>query len=288
MYHKTKQKVHGLLHPEIVGDKHWDKIINVFIICLIILNVIAVIAETVDSIHHQYKKFFYYFDLVSAIIFTIEYILRVWSSNHEEKYKHSVWGRLKYMFSIGALIDLLAILPFFLHIFFGFGIDIREIRILRLLRVLRLFRLTAYTKSAHMITNVFKKRANELMLSFILAGFLIIIASCIMYFAEHNAIQPGETVSKFNSIPATIWWSVVSLTTTGYGDMYPITALGKVLASLIMLTGVAFFALPAGIITAGFIDEFRVNRVKKTHHKCPHCGENFELDEGGEHNHNNS
>lgn len=282
MYHATKKKVHGLLHPEIVGDKHWDKIINVFIIILIILNVIAVIVETIEPIHLQYKDFFYYFDLVSVIIFTIEYVLRVWSSNHEEKYKHSFWGRLKYMVSIGALIDLLAILPFFLLIFFGFGFDIREIRILRLARVLRLFRLTAYTTSANMIKNVFRKRSNELALSFILALFLIIISSCIMYFAEHQAIPVGEKESKFSSIPATLWWAVVSLTTTGYGDIYPITALGKILASVIMLTSIAFFALPAGIITAGFIDEFRLNRAKKTH-RCPSCGEHIELDEHEHH-----
>jgi voltage-gated potassium channel len=287
MYHKTKQKVHGLLHPEIVGDKYWDKIINVFIVILIILNVVAVMVETLPSIEKNpgAVRFFRYFDWVSVIIFTIEYVLRVWSSNHEEKYKHSFWGRLKYMVSPAALIDLIAILPSYMHAFIPGGFDLRVLRMLRLLRFFRLFRLTAYTKPAHMISNVFKKRKNELVLSFILAIFLIIIASCVMYFAEHQAIPPGEKVSKFNSIPATIWWSVVSLTTTGYGDMYPITDLGKVLASIIMLTGVAFFALPAGIITAGFIDEFRLNRVKKTH-KCPHCGEHIDMDEN-EHNHNN-
>jgi len=282
MYTVTKKKVHGLLHPEIVGDKHWDKIINIFIIVLIILNVIAVILETDKNLQAQYSDFFYYFDLVSVIIFTIEYVLRVWSSNHEEKYKHSVWGRIKYIFSPGALIDLIAILPFFLHLFFGFGLDFREIRMLRLARVLRLFRLTAYTKSANMIVSVFKKRSNELALSFILAFFLIILASCVIYFAEHQAVMPGETESKFHSIPATIWWAVVSLTTTGYGDMYPITTIGRILASVIMLTGVAFFALPAGIITAGFIDEFRMNRIKKTH-RCPNCGEHIEFDESHEH-----
>jgi voltage-gated potassium channel len=287
MYHKTKEKVHGLLHPEIVGDKRWDKIINIFIVILIILNVVAVMVETIPSIEKDPDalRFFHYFDLVSVIIFTVEYILRVWSSNHEEKYKHSVWGRLKYMVSLPALIDLIAILPsglFYMRVFVGF--DLRVLRILRLLRFFRLFRLTAYTTPAHMIANVFKKRKNELALSFILAIFLIIIASCVMYFAEHRAIPTGEVESKFNSIPATIWWAVVSLTTTGYGDMYPITSLGKILASIIMMTGVAFFALPAGIITAGFIDEFRINRIKKTH-KCPHCGEHIELDE---HDHEHS
>lgn len=280
MYRNTKKKVHGLLHPEIVGDKHWDKIINIFIVILIILNVVAVILETVPEIHDKYGDFFYYFDWISVIIFTVEYVLRVWSSNHDEKYRHSVWGRLKYMVSPAALIDLVAIVPSYLHAFIG--LDLRVLRMLRLLRFLRLFRLTAYTKPAHMIMNVFRKRKNELALSFILASFLIIIASCIIYFVEHR--HPTEETSQFRSIPATIWWAVVSLTTTGYGDMYPLTDLGKVLASIIMLTGVAFFALPAGIITAGFIDEFRLTRVKKTH-RCPSCGEPIELEDNNNHHH---
>jgi voltage-gated potassium channel len=281
MYHHTKKKVHGLLHPEIVGDKHWDKVINVFIIVLIVLNVLAVIIETVEPIHNKYADFFYYFDLVSVIIFTIEYVLRVWSSNHEEKYKHSFWGRLKYMVSPGALIDLAAILPSILAYFIGIKFDLRELRILRLLRVLRLFRLTAYTESVHMIANVFKKRKNELMLSFILALFLIIISACIIYFAEH--LHP-ENKERFNSIPATLWWAVVTLTTTGYGDMYPMTAIGKTMASIIMLTGIAFFAIPAGILAAGFQEEFRKNKASKTH-RCPHCGEHFELDDNHNSNH---
>ena len=280
MYRVSKKKVHGLLHPEIVGDKHWDKIINIFIIVLIILNVVAVIVETIKSIHDQYRHFFYYFDLISVSIFTLEYVLRVWSSNHEEKYKHSLWGRLKYMVSAGALIDLIAILPFFLNIIFGFSIELREIRMLRLLRVFRLFRLTAYMKSAHMITNVFKKRINELMLSLVLVIFLIIVASCAIYFAEH---QHPVNQYKFTSIPATMWWAVVTLTTTGYGDMYPMTHIGKAMSMVLMSTGVAFFALPAGIITAGFLEEFRMNRVKKTH-RCPSCGEHIELDDN-DHNH---
>jgi voltage-gated potassium channel len=282
MYHRTKQKVHGLLHPEIVGDKRWDKTINVFIVVLIILNVIAVMLETVQSLQRRYGDFFYYFEIFSVSVFTVEYILRVWSSNHEQKYKHAVWGRLKYMVSPGALIDLVAILPFFLHLFIGMRIDLREVRMLRLLRLFRLFRLTAYTQSARMISNVFKKRYKELAVAFILTFFLIIIASCIIYFAEHGHAAPGTAQSLFTSIPKTIWWSIVTLTTTGYGDMYPITNLGKALASLIMLTGIAFFALPAGIITAGFIDEFRAQRVKRTQ-LCPNCGERIDIDDNHSH-----
>ncbi len=280
MYKATKKKVHSLMHPEIVGENNWDKVLNIFIIVLIILNVTAVMLETVTHIHDKYESFFYYFDLVSVIIFTVEYILRVWSSNHEKKYSHSIKGRLRYMLSPGALIDLLAILPFYLQAIVGF--DLRVLRILRLMRFFRLFRLTAYMKSAQMITNIFKKRANELALSLVLVMFLIIISSCIIYFAEHT--YPSVEESKFSSIPATFWWAVVTLTTTGYGDMYPLTTLGRAMSGVIMLMGVAFFALPAGIIMAGFLEEFRKNRVQKTH-RCPNCGELIELDDDKHNNH---
>lgn len=264
-YRTTKHKIYVLLHPEI-GESKLDKFINIFIISLIILNVAAVMLETVDILHKEYRELFDRFDQVSVYIFTIEYLLRLWSCTEDPKYRHSIKGRIKYMFSWGAIIDLLAFLPHYLHIFSGF--DLRTLRILRLIRFFRLFRLTAYTRSAQMIFNVFKSRINELTLSFVLAIFLIIIASCVIYFAEH--LHP-ENKEKFSSIPATIWWAVVTLTTTGYGDMYPMTAIGKTLTGIIMLTGVAFFALPAGIITAGFIDEFKT--IKKNKGKtCPNCG----------------
>lgn len=270
MYHKTKEKVHILLHPEL-GDTRWDKILNAFIIVLIILNVAAVMIETVQPIHDKYADFFHIFDMVSVFIFTIEYILRVWSCNHDPKYQHSFHGRLRYMLSTEALIDLVAILPFYIHVVVG--LDLRVLRILRLLRFFRLFRLTAYMKSAKIVRNVFKSRANELRLSFVLIAFVIIIAACLLYFAEHEA-QP----KVFSSIPATLWWAVVTVTSIGYGDMVPVTSLGKVLSGLISLSGLAIFALPAGIITAGFLEE--LNKVKKKKHfQCPHCGQQIELDE---------
>jgi voltage-gated potassium channel len=267
MYQKTKHKVHILLHPEL-GESKADKFVNIFIISLIVLNILAVMVETIKPIHDKYETFFEYFDQVSVGIFAVEYILRVWSCTHDPRYKGSIKGRLKYMLTFGALIDLIAFLPSFLHYAFHvFGrLDLRMLRILRLMRFFRLFRLTAYTKSAQMIFNVFKSRLNELVLSFVMVLFLIIIASCLLYFAEHSA-QPDS----FSSIPATLWWAVVTLTTTGYGDMAPHTIVGKVLAGIIMLTGVALFALPAGIITAGFLEEIKFIRKYKGH-SCPHCG----------------
>ena len=267
MYHATKRKVHILLHPEL-GFTKWDKIVNGFIIILIILNVTAVMLETVASIHEPHKEFFRIFDLVSVIIFTVEYLLRVWSCNHDPRYEHKFHGRLKYMLSTDALIDLLAILPFYIHVIVGF--DLRVLRILRLLRFLRLFRLTAYMKSARIVKNVFKTRASDLRLSLILIIFLIIIASCLVYFAEHAA-QP----KVFSSIPETIWWGTITVTSVGYGDMVPITIIGKVLTIIITLSGLAIFAFPAGIITSGFLEEMRKSPKVKDH-ICPHCGKDFQ------------
>jgi voltage-gated potassium channel len=263
MYRTIQKKTHILLHPEL-GHSKWDKIVNAVIISLIILNVIAVILETVPEIYHPYQKEFGYFDIFSITVFSIEYILRVWSATVEVKYKHPFKGRLKYMFSLGAMIDLLAILPSFLHSFIG--LDLRVLRILRLARFLRLFRLTSYMKSTKMVVDVFRLRVNELLLSLVLAFFLIIISSSIMYFAEHEA-QPKE----FKSIPHAIYWSVITLTTTGYGDVVPKTTIGRFMTGVMILIGIGIFALPAGIITAGFLEEFR--KAKSARIRCPHCGE---------------
>ena len=263
MYHKTKRYLHVLLHPT-EGETKWDKILNGFLVTLILLNVAAVMLETEAGVYRQYKSFFDYFDLVSVIIFTIEYLLRVWSCTHDRKYSHWFWARIRYMLTWGALIDLAAILPFYLHRFLDF--DLRVLRILRLLRLLRIFRLTAYMKSSRLVANVFRHHKQELLLSLVLMTGLIIISSCVMYFAEHH-YQPD----KFRSIPDTLWWSIVTLTTIGYGDMVPMTGIGRILTSVIALAGFALFALPAGIITAGFLQETRRTRRKKVQ-KCPHCG----------------
>ena len=264
MYHAVKGKVHSLLHPEI-GNTKLDKAINAFIIVLIILNVVAVVLETVPSIHDPNAKLFHLFDTVSVIIFTIEYVFRVWSSNHEERFKHSFHGRLKYMLTTGALIDLIAILPFYLHAIIGF--DLRILRLLRLFRFLRLFRLTAYMKSAKIVRNVFISKASDLKLCLLLILFLIIISASLVYFAEHT-----EQPEVFTTIPKTFWWALVTVTTVGYGDMIPITLAGKILTGIIAIAGIAIFALPAGILTAGFLEETRKAKRSKIHF-CPHCGE---------------
>lgn len=263
MSNKTRQKMHILLHPEL-GNTYWDKAVNASIITLILLNVVVVMIETVPTIYNKHKSLFHFFDLFSVVVFSIEYLLRVWSSPHDKKYSHPIYGRLKYMISTAAIIDLLAILPFYLHAFLGF--DLRVLRMLRLFRFLRLFRLTAYMKATKLIVNVFKATKNLLLLSLLMASILIIISSSLVYFAEHIT-QP----EVFSSIPATLWWSVVTLTTVGYGDMIPVTLMGKLFTSLILLAGVTLFALPAGILTAGFLEETRKQKGLRNNFNCPYC-----------------
>jgi voltage-gated potassium channel len=269
MYHKVKKQVHILLHPT-EGNTRWDKLLNGFLISLILLNLIALMLETEQDFYLKHKFFFDTFDKVSVGLFSIEYILRLWSCTHDPKYHHWLWGRLKYMASLEAMIDLLAIMPFYLSRFIT--LDLRELRLLRLIRLLRIFRLASYMKATKVIVNVFKSRFQELLIAFIMTTGLIIIAACLMYFAEHNK-QPED----FKSIPDTLYWSVTTLTTIGYGDMTPKTGIGRLLTGIIAMAGVALFALPAGIITAGFLEETRKSR--KNHHIiCPHCGQPIETD----------
>jgi voltage-gated potassium channel len=265
MYSRVKDKVYSLLDPN-TGGTALDKVINTFIILLILLNTVAVITETVERIFTAYRPIFDAFEVFSVAVFSIEYILRVWCCTSVEKYKHPVIGRLKYIFTIGALIDLLAIIPFYLPLFGSF--DLRFVRLLRLVRFFRFFKISRYLHATSVVSHVFEQKKGELVLGFLMTIFLIVIASSTMYFVEHDA-QPH----KFSSIPETMWWSVATLTTVGYGDMYPITALGKTLTSIISILGIGLFALPAGILASGFSDEFK--KTKK-HHVCPHCGKDLD------------
>lgn len=266
MYKKIKYRVYTLLNPAKENDK-WSKIVDYFLVILIVLNVIAVILETVNEIYNPLKNYFKLFEIFSVYIFTIEYLLRVWSCTYNKKYKHPIMGRLKYAFSFMAIIDLLAFLPFYLPFT---SVDLRIMRILRLFRFMRLFKLGRYMKATKLIANVFKSKKEELILCFVITISLILVASSLMYFAENGA-QPD----KFSSIPATMWWCVTTLTTVGYGDIIPVTVLGKVMTAIIAILGVGLFALPAGILASGFLEEFQKNKSKEKH-ICPHCGKEID------------
>lgn len=242
-----------------VGDDQLSKRFDIFIMSMILLNVAAVILETVEGIYNSAPQAFYYFEILSIIIFSIEYLGRIWTCTYFERYHHPFWGRLKFIFSFAGIIDLLAILPFYLPLVFA--MDGRILRMLRLFRILRIFKMGRYSTAFNLIVRVISQRREELLITLTIVFVVLIMASSMMYYIEHE-VQPEH----FSSIPETMWWGVATLTTVGYGDVYPITPLGKVLGAFIAILGVGVFALPAGIIAAGFESEIS-KRIKKKEKK---------------------
>lgn len=257
-----KQRTYEILNlSREKGDLSWW--VDMLLITLISLNALALILETVEPIYQQHAVFFYYFELVSVIIFSVEYVLRVWSANAAPAYRKPFTGNLRYALTPLALIDLLAVLPFYLPLL---GFDFRIARTLRLFRLLRLFKISRYTKALHHISTVFRDKREELGISLTFTTLLLLLASTLMYYAEHEA-QP----EAFSSIPETMWWGIATLTTVGYGDVYPVTALGKLLGGVIAVIGIGLFALPTGILASGFSEELS----KKEETACPHCGKDL-------------
>ena len=260
MYLKIKRKIFEELEAS-AGDSFAKKILDYFIISVILLNTIIYVVETVDEIAIKYSVFLKWFEIISIFIFTTEYILRLWTCNLIPKYKGQIIGRIKYIFSPFALIDLLAFLPFYLTSFTR--INLTFIRVLRLFRFVRLFKLGRYSDAITVLGRVFKSKKEELILTLTVAFILIVVSSSFIYIAEHEA-QPD----KFKNIPESMYWAVTTLTSVGYGDICPITPVGKFLTSIIAIIGLGMIALPTGILASGFNKE--ISKEKKY---CPHCGE---------------
>lgn len=258
-----REHVYYFLEP---GDDK-GRSVDVAIIVLIFLNIVALILETVESIYSAHQAAFALFENVSIAVFSVEYILRIWSCTTNPRYAHPVSGRLRFLVSPLGIIDLLAILPFFLPFF---GVDLRFVRTVRLLRIFRIVKLARYSRALRLLGHVVHQRKEELLSIFFVLLTLLIISSSLMFFAEHS-VQP----EVFSSIPTTMWWGIVTLTTVGYGDAYPITPLGQTIGAIIAVLGIGMFALPAGILGAGFTDELQKMRqsgeVEPT--RCHHCGE---------------
>ncbi len=268
----TRKKVHYILTISTKGKRGFPLMVNLFIIGLIALNSLAIVLHSVPEIRHHpaWAQVFIDFEIFSVIVFTIEYGLRVWACVESPQYTDPLWGRIRFMFSAWALVDLLAILPFYLTLF---TTDFGLLRILRLLRVVRLYRLTKYSHALNMIQRAVQYTKEELILSYTFLLFAMLIASSIIYYIEHP-VQP----EAFSSIPTAMWWGVVTMTTLGYGDVYPITALGKLFGGFIAILGVALFSLPTGILASGFIKQ--INEKKQSEEdakitKCPHCGKDI-------------
>jgi len=262
---KIKNKFYAIVEVvshEDLATREFDAF-DIFIIVLIVLNIFAVILETVKGIYNSIPRLFNYFEIFSVIVFTIEYLLRVWTCTVNEKYKEPIAGRIRFILSPLALVDLFAFLPFYIPMVIPF--DLRFLRGFRLLRLIRVMKIGRYSEAVKLFGRVLNARKAELFTAIFVIFILLIISSSLLYYVEHEA-QPD----KFKNIPEAMWWGVVTLTTVGYGDIYPITPFGKFFASVISLLGIGLFAMPAGILSAGFVEEIKTKKLARD--KCPHCG----------------
>ena len=257
---QIRHTFHELLHSSEVETpaQHW---VRMTIASVISLSVLSVILETEPELELRYADYFHVFEIFTVAIFSLEYLLRLWCVVEDSGYTHPVWGRLKYAVTPLALIDLIAVLPFFLPAILPF--DLRFLRILRLSRLIRVLKFGHYSRSLTMIHRIIRKKRPELAASLFIVVLLLISASSVEYYLEHDA-QP----KVFSSIPAAFWWGIATLTTVGYGDVVPITTAGKILSSIISVLGIGVFALPSGIIVLGFIEELS---QKKETAVCDRC-----------------
>ncbi|MDR1188158.1 MAG: ion transporter [Bifidobacteriaceae bacterium] len=220
---------------------------------LIVVNVVFVLVDTVASRPHWLIIASNAVEVVSVAIFTIEYVLRLWTADLRYPDSRPGRARLRYVASGMAIIDLLSILPFYLPMLIP--VDLRILRVLRLVRLVRVFKLGRYSAGMATVGRVMKKSAPALASSVFVVVLLMIVSAVLEYYVEHP-----EQPEAFDSAFSALWWAVATITTVGYGDIYPVTLIGRILGAVIALLGVALVAIPTGIISAGFVDELRGSR----------------------------
>lgn len=233
-----------------------------FILVLIWANVAALILETVPEVAARWGGALAAFEGISVLIFTAEYVLRLRYCVRDPRYARPVLGRVRYALTPMALIDLLAFAPYYLP---ALGIDLRVLRVARSFRLFRVAKLGRYSIALQTLARVVITRRAELAASLAVMCLLLLVSGSVMYFVEHAA-QPDD----FRSIPATLWWAVSTITTVGYGDVVPVTSLGRVIASIIAVLGIGMFALPTGILGAAFLEEYQRAKGERV---CRHCGQ---------------
>lgn len=238
-----------------------SKLFDITIIFLIVISIISIVLSTFHNIPIFLSKIISFFEYVSIIIFSIEYALRIWTSDLIFDLG-PLKSRIKYIFTFMAVIDLLSILPFYISFI---NIDLRLLRALRLFRMLRIFKLNRYTSALNSVIQVLNKKKDQLISSLFVVMVLMIISSILMYYCEHNA-QPKVFENAFSGL----WWAIATLTTVGYGDIYPITVGGKILSAFLALLGIGLVAVPTGIISAGFSEA--LEEENETILYCPYCG----------------
>lgn len=263
-----KRKIYNLVEKGSHGRK-FNRVFDYAIMSLIILSVISIVLQSIKEIDSKFDPLLIWFDNFSVIVFSAEYLLRLYISDLTHPSGSRVKSVFKFIFSAYGLIDLLAIIPFYLPMLIT--MDLRFLRTMRLTRFLWILKINRYNDSLKLIGIVIREKRSELTVTGFVAFIILLIASFIMYYLEGD-IQPDV----FPNILATFWWSVETLTTVGYGDVYPVTIMGKLLSGLIAIVGIGLVALPTGLISAGFMHKIESRKSGKV---CPHCGK--KIDEHG-------
>jgi voltage-gated potassium channel len=264
-YRHARKRFWTILQYTLSG-KGWNKSFPLLITFLILLNVIAAAIET-DPVYSL--RYGHIFDLIAAfaiLVFFIEYILRLWTAVEDPRYHVFFRGRFRYALTPLALIDFFSIAPFVLFFFIS-NPDL--VSYMRFARIFWILKLGHYSPALITMGRVLQAKKQELFMTFFILFVLLILFSGAMFFLEHQA-QP----EKFSSILSSMWWGVETLSTVGYGDIIPITPLGRLLGSIVAMTGIALFAIPAGIFASGFVEELRKKGEVKDE-VCPHCGKNI-------------
>lgn len=264
-YHKIKQRAYEILEVAAPHDIA-SKIADIVLMVLILLNVGIIIADTFD-LSPEVSCICGIIENVSVAIFSVEYATRIWTSDLKYPDLPSWRARLRYIRSFAAIVDLISLLPSYLLFI---SANLMVLRMLRIFRLFRAFKLNRYTHALRDIGEVFRRKASQLISSLIVVSFLIVIAAVLMYDAEHAA-QPD----KFDNALSGIWWAIATLTTVGYGDIYPITAVGRIMSAVIAVLGIGLVAVPTGIISAGFTEQIS-QKIQTTDEEekefCPYCG----------------
>lgn len=265
-HHLFKQKIYRIIEKGSHGSRK-NLIFDYFIMTLIILNVLALIIETHPEIKESIGDFLHIFEICIVFIFTIEYLMRIYIADISHPSSNRIKSRMKFIFSTFGIIDLLSIIPFFMPMLIR--IDLRFLRIFRIMRFFRIFKITRYNSSLNLIYSVIKEKRAELAMTWFVGILILIVASFLMFEVE-GEVQPD----KFPNIISCFWWAIATMTTVGYGDVFPITAMGKILSGVLAVLGIGLAALPTGIISAGFIE--KIGKDKKRAKKCPHCGKDLD------------
>lgn len=249
---QIRTHVHDYLRHDPTRHHPGARMIQLGLQLLIVLNVLAVILESVAEVRQAISPFvFSWFEGISLFVFAVEYILRLWTAVEVKGYSAPITGRLRFALTPLALVDLAAISPLFL---FGTGVDLRILRILRLLRLIKMAR---YSKSFNILGRVLTKKREALVSALFIFLVIVIVSATLAYYAE-NDVQP----EAFSSIPAAMWWAVITFTTVGYGDIVPLTVVGKLIAIATSVLGIAMFGLVAGILVSGYMEELRKSQKK--------------------------